>query len=154
MIPKLSDCHREFGMFSAYNDMRFLFEGKKDFGEVLQSGYRSEALLSLYDCFSVLFLEWPLRNNYVRCDDMMKDLGVNAEALDDRLNKRLLLIYVQFVLNAAWFVERSISSEKSRFFACSDSVIFCAIVNLSFFIVRNLNASINFKRNEVIIESR
>ena len=70
--------------------------------------YHSKTYYSYFEMLKERFLTWKLRGSFISVEEMMDSLGISKDYFIDDISDNRLLDFIQFILNAIFFVEKMI----------------------------------------------
>ena len=98
----------QFDMKEEYAKLNQLFHDKDAFS-IIQSRYSQQRdYYSYYDVLDDFFLQWELRKSYTSLEEMLMKEHISEHDFAKKATEEKLLDYIQFILNAIQYVQRTV----------------------------------------------
>ena len=140
----------EFSPYLEYKKLNDLFCDKYAFGQIDEiTSSKILPSMSYYDCVNMMFLTWNLRGSFTSLKEMLIALQITQDDFDEQPTEDRLLDYIQFIINAVYFIDVQIKPDYPIYKATD--IFKNAILDNSRLILDKLCAKLETVGNEFFV---
>ena len=153
MISRISNRNilPTFDIEKEYQKLHALVFDKSAFGTYTSGGILKTRPNTSYNmALQDLFLDWPLRGSFTSIEEMLTSLAISEDDFVKDVTEDRLLDFIQFTLNAVYYINTVAESGNSMIYKNSDS-IGKAIFQNCYYLADKLGVDIKKDKNELFL---